>query len=117
MPTIVGATVLELSKAFMFRFHYQRMKSVFSCQLLYSDTDSFIYEIEHEDVYERLAADDMRLLFDFSNYPSGHPLHSQANKKVVLKFKDEMAGEVIEEVCALKAKTYSIRLKSMLIKS
>ena len=38
VPTIVGASVLELAKFHMYKFHYDIMKPNFECQLLYSDT-------------------------------------------------------------------------------
>ena len=45
---IIGATILGLSKVFMFRFHYKIMKENFACKLLYSDTDSLTYAIMTE---------------------------------------------------------------------
>ena len=42
--TIVGAYLLELAKFQMYKFHYEVMKPNFICHLLYSDTDSLIYE-------------------------------------------------------------------------
>lgn len=33
-------------------------------------------------------------MFDLSNYPVDHPLHDDANKKIVLKFKNETAGNL-----------------------
>ena len=52
-PVYVGCTVLELSKLAMHEFHYDFMKSeVAIFTLLYTDTDSFIYEIIGEDFYE-----------------------------------------------------------------
>ena len=54
-PTIVGACVLELAKFHMFSFHYKVMKNAFDCQLIYSDTDSLLYEINHVDLYKELA--------------------------------------------------------------
>ena len=47
-PMIVGATILDLAKRFMFQFHYQKMKTNLNLELLYSDTDSFIYAIKTE---------------------------------------------------------------------
>ena len=38
---IVGATILDLDKLFMFQFHYQKMKPNLNLELHYSDTDSF----------------------------------------------------------------------------
>ena len=39
----------------------------FSAKLLFTDTDSLVYEIETEDVYEDFYEE--RNLFDFSDYP------------------------------------------------
>ena len=50
-PMTVGATILDLAKRFMFQFHYQKMKLNFNLEILYSDTDSFIYAIKTDDVY------------------------------------------------------------------
>ena len=106
-PMIIGASILDLSKRFMFYFHYRQMKASMNLELLYSDTDSFIYAIKTEDVYADLQK--LTDIFDFSNYPSDHFLFSNANKKVVLKFKDEAAGKIIAEFIALKPKLYSLK--------
>ena len=50
-PMTVGATILDLAKRFMFQFHYQKIKLNFNLEILYSDTDSFIYAIKTDDVY------------------------------------------------------------------
>ena len=108
-PTIVGATVLDLAKYHMFNFHYNVMKKHLNCFVLYSDTDSLLYEIKHTDFYEELATnDELRQHFDLSNYPTDHHLYNIDNKMVTLKFKDELAGEPIEEFVGLKPKMYSI---------
>ena len=49
-PMIVCATILDLAKRFMFQFHYQKMKLNPNLELLYSDTDSFIYARKIDDV-------------------------------------------------------------------
>ena len=53
-PMVVGATILDLAKRFMFQFHYQKMKPNLNLELFYSDTDSFIYAIKTDDVYRDL---------------------------------------------------------------
>ena len=53
-PTIVGACILDLAKKFMFDFHYNTMKKHLIYNLLYSDTDSFVYEIRSNDFYADL---------------------------------------------------------------
>ena len=106
-PTIVGAVILDLAKMFMAQFHYKVMKSEFNCSLLYSDTDSFVYEIQCDDLYEAIASKPhLKNSFDFSNFPTNHPLYDTTNAKTVLKFKDELGGKVIKRLCALKPKLY-----------
>ena len=108
-PTIVGAVILDLAKQFMFSFHYKVMKKNFKCSVLYSDTDSFVYEINTEDLYKDLENNStLRNAFDFSNMPKDNPLYDETNAKVVLKFKDEFAGTIVEEFCGLNPKLYSI---------
>ena len=53
-PTIVGASILELSKLLMLEFHYNVMKKQTECVLLYSDTDSFIYKLKTKNFYNDL---------------------------------------------------------------
>ena len=50
----------------------------------------------------------VRQFFYFSDYPVDHPLHSEENKKVLGKFKDEMASNPIHEYVGLRAKMCSI---------
>ena len=112
-PTIVGASILDLSKAFMFRFHFENMKQWFKCELLYSDTDSLTYAVDCDDLYEEPARAEVNTEFDFSNYSSDNALYNKENHMVTLKFKDELAGVVMEEFCGLKPKMYSIQTKGM----
>ena len=108
-PTIVGASVLELAKFHMYKFHYDIMKPNFECQLLYSDTDSLLYQVKSEDLYREISEKRNNLNeLDLSNYPKNHPLYDPKNKVVVLKFKDEFPGDIITEFISLKPKLYSI---------
>ena len=52
-PNYVGFTVLDLSKWKMYDFHYNFIKKNFDAELLFTDTDSFTYEIKTENVYEK----------------------------------------------------------------
>ena len=49
--------ILENSKLLMYDYYYKKKKQYGDkCELLYTDTDSFLLEIETEDVYEDMAA-------------------------------------------------------------
>ena len=107
-PIYVGVCVLDLSKHFMYDFYYNQLKKWYGehCQLLYTDTDSLLLEIQTEDVYKDMGVN--ASLYDTSNYPKDHPQYSEENKKVVGKMKDECAGRIIAEYVGLRPKMYSI---------
>ena len=106
-PIYVGATILDLSKLHMYKFHYEYIKAKYGnkAQLLFTDTDSLTYEIETEDVYEDFKQNSE--LFDFSGYDREHPNYSEANKKVVGRFKDENSGHIMTEFIGLRSKMYA----------
>ena len=107
-PVYAGQTVLDLSKVRMYQFWYCYLKRKYAnqCQLLCTDTDSFLFYVETHDIYEDMWRD--RQHFDFSDYPKSSKLHSLANKKVPGKFKDELNGTVIRQFCGLRSKMYVI---------
>ncbi|KAK3757404.1 hypothetical protein RRG08_033172 [Elysia crispata] len=107
-PVYVGMSILDLSKTLMYDFYYGQLKNQYGdrCQLLYTDTDSLLLEIETEDVYRDMVAH--AGLYDTSDYPREHPLHSVENKKVLGKMTDECAGRPIAEYIGLRPKMYSI---------
>ena len=107
-PTYVGMSILDLSKNLMFDWYYDHLKNTYgnSVQMLYTDTDSLIVHIKTDDIYADIAQHTDQ--YDTSNYPADHFLHSNANKKVLGKMKDECAGTPIAEFVGLKPKMYSI---------
>ena len=74
------------------------------CQLLYTDTDSLLLEIQTEDVYKDIGnrADH----YDLSDNPPEHPRHSM---EILGKMKDECAGHPTAEYVGLRPKMYSIK--------
>ena len=110
-PVYTGMCVLELSKLLMYKFYYQHLKYKYGarCELLYMDTDSLLLKIQTEDIYEDMGRH--LELYDTSDYPEDHPLHSQENKKVIGKMKDECNGKPISEVVCLRSKMYSIKIE------
>ncbi|KAK3784623.1 hypothetical protein RRG08_003431 [Elysia crispata] len=107
-PVYVGMSILDLSKTLMYEFYYNQLLAQYGdlCQLLYTDTDSLLLEIQTEDVYRDMAK--CAELYDTSDYPREHPLHSVENKKVLGKMTDECAGRPIAEYVGLRPKMYSI---------
>jgi hypothetical protein len=105
-PLAVGVAVLDISKTFMYAFHYGFVRRRYGdkARLLFTDTDSLTYSIETPDVYRDMAEDLAH--FDTSDYPRGHFCQSDANKKVVLKMKDESNGVPIRAFAGLRAKMY-----------
>ena len=91
----------------MYKFHYDYIKNKYgnNSRLLFTDTDSLLYEIKTEDVYEDFSND--KEIFDFSNQLSKSKYYDNSNKLVVGKMKAETAGFEIEEFIGLKPKMYS----------
>ena len=109
-PVYLGMCILDLSKTIMYDFHYNYIKPKYgeNAKLLFTDTDSFLYEIETEDFYKDISKD-VKDRFDTSDYPENHPsgIPTGINKKVLGMFKDEAAGKRIKEFVGLRAKLYS----------
>ena len=75
--------------------------------LLFTDTDSLVYEIKGvDDVYKKIYVD--KSLFDFSDYSEESKSYDDSNKKVIGKMKDEVGRKVISEFFGLKSKMYSL---------
>ena len=109
-PVYLGMCILDLSKTIIYDFHYNYIKPKYGvkAKLLFTDTDSFMYEIETEDFYKDIS-EDVKDRFDRSDYPENHPsgIPTGISKKVLGMFKDEAAGKRIKEFVGLRAKLYS----------
>ena len=105
--------ILDLSKTLMYDFHYNYIKKKYGdkAKLLFTDTDSLMYEIETEDFYKDISAE-KKDKSDTSNFPKDHEsgIPTGCNKKVLGMFKDEAGGEIIDEFVGLRAKLYSYKM-------
>jgi len=92
-PIYVGTSILDLSKLHMMNFHYNVIHKEFEGKynLIYSDTDSFVYNIDHPDIYKWIGENSKH--FDLTN------------SKTVGLFKEE--AYLIKEFTALNPKVYS----------
>ena len=111
-PIFVGFAILDLSKLLMYDFHYGYIKNKYGsdAELCFTDTDSLMYDIKCENIYQDMQQDGH--MFDFSDYPRVHLLFNNNNKKVLGKMKDETAGVPITEFVGLRSKMYSLRIGS-----
>ncbi|PFX11926.1 hypothetical protein AWC38_SpisGene24193 [Stylophora pistillata] len=108
-PIHTGFSMLELSKLWMYQFHYDVILKQYGPEkdrLLFTDTDSMTYHIETEDVYHDMKENEDN--YDTSDYLKDHPLYSTANRNVIGKFKDENAGEPVIEFVGLRPKMYAM---------
>ena len=90
----------------MYKFHHDYILKTFNAKLLFTDTDSLVYEINDDNVHEQCFKD--KKLFDFSGYPKDSLYYDISNKKVLGKMKDELNGANISEFVGLKSKMYSL---------
>ena len=58
-PVYLGMYILDISKTLMCDFHYNYMKQKYGdkTKLLFTDTDSLMYEIETSDFYKDISGD------------------------------------------------------------
>ena len=99
--------ILDLSKTLMFDFYYNYAKKKWKDpKVLFTDTDSLVYEVETEDFFADIA-DDVETMFDTSNFPKDHSscISTGKNKKVIGMMKDEAGGN-IKEFVGLRSKLY-----------
>ena len=114
-PIFVGQSVLDYSKLEMYTLYYKTLTQcplIKKLQLVGGDTDSFFLSIVTDknitlsDVFNSLAQH-----IDTSNYPPSHPMYSTVNKAKLGCFKDETAGQMLEEMILLRPKMYSMKYK------
>ena len=99
----IGMCIPDLSKVLMYKLHYDYIKNKYgdNSRLLFTDTDSLMYE----DVYENFSSN--KEMFDFSNYSITSTYFDDWNKLVIGKMKDEVGDITIVAFVWLKPKIYS----------
>ena len=96
----------------MYHFHYDYVIKTFdNLKLLFTDTDSLVYETKNGNVYEQCFKD--KKLFDFSGYDKNSIYYDDSNKKKLGKMKDAFNGNKTDEFVGLKSKMYSLISNNM----
>ena len=76
-------------------------------RLLFTDSDSLMYEVETADIYADMV--NSREMYDLPNYPATHPKYNAElalNRQKVGLMKDDAAGCIITELVGLRPKMY-----------
>jgi len=119
-PIYMGVSILDLSKIHMADFHYNVMKKTYGdrIKMMQTDTDSYIYRVHTEDIYEDMKSNEH--YYDFSEYKHDEEHHkvyeplrrlwNDKNKKIPGKFSDQVPEGVITNFCGLRSKMYSYEI-------
>lgn len=127
-PLYIGNAILDMSKYWIYKFYYQRLKTSFdNVQLLGQDTDSLIIKVKSENVSHVIAEN--YKYYDFSEIAKDSEMYNYLknyyennltnvfdsfkdflnyNKKVPGPFKDEHNGYKVLEFVGLRPKLYSL---------
>ncbi|XP_064106780.1 uncharacterized protein LOC135215755 [Macrobrachium nipponense] len=121
MPNFVGFQILEMAKYHLYHYWYKVIKPSYGerARLIYCDTDSFIFSLRVDNLIDEYKKYPFKDYLDFSNFHPEHPLYSARNKGRLGLLKSEVGEMIIEEIIALKPKTYSVLVsdKSMIRRS
>ena len=90
----VGFSILEFSKLEMYQAWYEKIYPNFpGAQLCTSDTDSFLFSVESENIYEDLSK--IEEFWDFSTLPTGHKCYNADTANKLGLFKLETGADKI----------------------
>jgi hypothetical protein len=108
----VGFVILENAKAWMYQQFYDVIRpKLGNCEVLMSDTDSFLIAAYSAEETNNLAK--LKEHMDFSNYDTKHPMYSTNNENALGYFKDELKGSKMLEFCGLRSKSYAFKVKRL----
>ena len=114
-PNIVGFSILEHSKYYMYNFFYQflmKKYGVSNLKLIYHETDAYAFLVFTQDFYKDMIENEE--WFVTSNYPPEHPCFSLEHEKKLGKFKDECPPNmIISEWVCLMSKLYAFLARSL----
>ena len=98
--TPAGASVLDLSKLLLYKFHYCKKKPRYGDSLIvvYKDAGSLLYRRETDDLY--IGMKNFAHLLDLSDYLENHKLYYPTIKRVPSTMKDELPGLILEKLFA-----------------
>ena len=79
-PAYIRMCIFELDKVLIYEFHsdYIKIKYGNNSTLLFTDSDSLMYEIKTEDIFEDFSNN--KEMFDFSNYSVKSKFYDGSNK-------------------------------------
>ena len=82
-PIGVGMAILDLSRLHMYEFYSGVLKEKYqdNVSLAYTDTDSFVLNVQTDDMFEGFKS--LNKHMGFSDYPKGHPNFDRTNKNWV----------------------------------
>ena len=86
----------------MYKFHYEYIKNKYSVnsRLLFTDTDSLMYEMKNKDIFEDFSK--YEEMFDFRNFSSKSKYHDHSSKLIVGEMKYEISSAAIKEFVGFK---------------
>lgn len=110
-PTYIGACVCEFAKLHMYTLLYDKLAAIFpkdprtgeiGCQMIYTDTDSFIVRVKHPEDYEITCPQDLFAYIKSKDATLIGGIGGQVKSETG-------EDDTIQEVIALRSKVYAYR--------